>query len=209
MALIRPNNKALSNITTLPTGITEYNLQETDLPSGSIVQIVHYEEPDHKAYSSGSNTYAYSDYDFFQNCTITAINANPIIRLESLIYFGTNGVDNPYVHNRWYYNINGGSYSWFDSWEEGGGSTESDAFWGGNSVRDGDTAGGVYRTVGIPCVKQAQITCSAGTVINFKLTLQLNAYNAHRINRAHSVNASYPIYGSYAKSTCTLTEIAG
>jgi hypothetical protein len=39
MALIRPNNKALSNITTLPSGITEYNLQGSDLPSGTVIQV--------------------------------------------------------------------------------------------------------------------------------------------------------------------------
>ena len=40
MALIRPNNRALQNITTLPTGITEYNLGAGDLPEGSVLQVI-------------------------------------------------------------------------------------------------------------------------------------------------------------------------
>ena len=37
MALIRANNKTIQNVTTLPSGITEYNLLGSDLPSGSVL----------------------------------------------------------------------------------------------------------------------------------------------------------------------------
>jgi len=41
MALIRANNKTIQNVTTLPTGVTEYNLESGDLPADSIIQTLH------------------------------------------------------------------------------------------------------------------------------------------------------------------------
>ena len=40
MALIRANNKTIQNVTTLPSGITEYNLSAEDFPVGTVIQTI-------------------------------------------------------------------------------------------------------------------------------------------------------------------------
>jgi hypothetical protein len=81
MALIRPNNKALSNITTLPSGITEYNLQETDLPSGTVLQV-------YNQHSSQAVAYSVTNANLFI-ATLTAKQTNSKFIVMTGISYGS------------------------------------------------------------------------------------------------------------------------
>lgn len=83
MALIRANNKTIQNVTTLPTGITEYNLLGTDLPSGSVLQVVSGE------YSTESDTGSTSYVDTGLQASITpSSTSSKILILVSLASSG-------------------------------------------------------------------------------------------------------------------------
>jgi hypothetical protein len=82
MALIRPNNRALQDITTLPTGITEYNLGSGDLPSGSVLQVVR------TSLSTQGSTSNVSSYVAFGDAYITPKYASSSILILGVFHVG-------------------------------------------------------------------------------------------------------------------------
>jgi hypothetical protein len=112
MALIRPNNKALSNITTLPSGITEYNLQETDLPNGTVLQVQSYTFEPSGSYDNNLTSDSYVDSGFGV-LSITPIKSGSKIFVEMSGWaMHTNPDNNNKGGNfRIYRSIAGGAYA--------------------------------------------------------------------------------------------------
>ena len=81
MALIRANNKTIQNVTTLPTGVTEYNLEQGDLPNGSILQVV--QNTTDLTINISSTTTSFTDVgDFTLSITPLKANSKIFIRIS-------------------------------------------------------------------------------------------------------------------------------
>ena len=78
MALIRPNNRALQDITTLPTASTSSFL--TDLPSGTVLQVVH-QKINGANYNTKSSS-SFSDTDMSASITPTSTSSKIVIHLN-------------------------------------------------------------------------------------------------------------------------------
>jgi len=112
MALIRANNKTIQNVTTLPTGVTEYNLDAGDLPSGSVLQVQSYTFEPSGSYDNQVTSDSYVDSGFgVLNITPIKSGSKIFVEMSGWAMHTNPGSLNRGGNFRIYRSIAGGAYA--------------------------------------------------------------------------------------------------